>query len=37
MSSCESGQYVVTARSREFAVGRLQMRRDGYGFPIDES
>jgi ribonuclease R len=28
------GQYAVTARSREFAVGRLQMHRDGYGFLI---
>ncbi len=27
-----SGQYVLTARSREFAIGRLQMHRDGYGF-----
>src|ERR1700756_3383229 len=31
-----SGHYVVTARSREFAVGRLQMHRDGYGFLIAE-
>jgi ribonuclease R len=30
------GQYVVTARSREFAVGRLTMHRDGYGFLISE-
>ena len=29
-----SGHYVTTARSREFAVGRLQMHRDGYGFLI---
>jgi ribonuclease R len=29
-----SGHYAVTARSREFAVGRLQMHRDGYGFLI---
>src|SRR5690349_17725256 len=28
--------YIVTARSREFAVGRLQMHRDGYGFLIAE-
>jgi ribonuclease R len=28
--------YAVTARSREFAVGRLQMHRDGYGFLIAE-
>jgi ribonuclease R len=31
-----SGHFVVTARSREFAVGRLQMHRDGYGFLISE-
>src|SRR5215467_9176330 len=31
-----SGHYVVTARSREFAVGRLQMHRDGFGFLIAE-
>src|SRR5215471_4712716 len=30
------GQYVVTARSREFAVGRLNLHRDGYGFLISE-
>ena len=29
-----SGQYAVTARSREFAVGRLHMHKDGYGFLI---
>src|SRR5215831_14043483 len=29
-----SGHYAVIARSREFAVGRLQMHRDGYGFLI---
>jgi ribonuclease R len=29
-----AGQYAVTARSREFAVGRLNMHRDGYGFLI---
>jgi ribonuclease R len=29
-----SGNFVVTARSREFAVGRLNMHRDGYGFLI---
>jgi ribonuclease R len=28
--------YEVTARSREFAVGRLHMHRDGYGFLISE-
>jgi ribonuclease R len=31
-----SGHYAVTARSREFAVGRLQMHREGYGFLISE-
>src|SRR5580692_9975358 len=31
-----SGHYVVTARSREFAVGRLNMHRDGYGFLISD-
>lgn len=31
-----SGHYVVTARSREFAVGRLNMHKDGYGFLIAE-
>src|ERR1700722_427185 len=31
-----NGHYVVTARSREFAVGRLNMHRDGYGFLISE-
>jgi len=30
------GQYVVTALSREFAVGRLNMHRDGYGFLISD-
>jgi ribonuclease R len=30
------GHYTVTARSREFAIGRLQMHRDGYGFLIAE-
>ena len=29
-----SGHYAVTARSREFAVGRLNLHRDGYGFLI---
>jgi len=28
------GHYVATARSHEFAVGRMQMHRDGYGFLI---
>src|SRR5690242_4276247 len=31
-----SGQYAVTARSREFLVGRLNMHREGYGFLISE-
>ena len=31
-----SGHYAVTARSREFAVGRLHMHRDGYGFLIPD-
>jgi ribonuclease R len=31
-----AGQYAVTARSREFVVGRLNMHRDGYGFLISE-
>jgi ribonuclease R len=31
-----SGHYVVTERSREFAVGRLNLHRDGYGFLITE-
>src|SRR5436309_12748500 len=31
-----SGHYAVTALSREFAVGRLQMHRDGYGFLISD-
>jgi ribonuclease R len=31
-----SGQFVVTSRSREFAVGRLQMHRDGYGFLVSD-
>jgi ribonuclease R len=30
------GHYTVTARSREFAIGRLNMHRDGYGFLISE-
>ena len=29
-----SGYYVLTSRSREFTVGRLNMHRDGYGFLI---
>src|SRR6266853_7036690 len=31
-----SGQFAVRALSREFAVGRLNMHRDGYGFLISE-
>src|ERR1051325_7447083 len=31
-----SGHYGLTSRSREFAVGRLQTHRDGYGFLISE-
>lgn len=31
-----SGQYILTSRSREFVVGRLNMHRDGYGFVIPE-
>src|SRR5271157_1594880 len=31
-----SGQYALTAGSREFAVGRLHMHRDGYGFLISD-
>jgi ribonuclease R len=31
-----AGHYAVTARSREFAIGRLNMHRDGYGFLISE-
>ena len=30
------GHYAVTARSKEYAVGRLKMHRDGYGFLISE-
>jgi ribonuclease R len=30
------GQYTVRARAREFAVGRLHMHREGYGFLIAE-
>jgi ribonuclease R len=30
------GQYVVTSRSREFATGRLNMHRDGYGFVVPD-
>src|SRR5690349_11227689 len=31
-----SGHYAVTTRTREFAVGRLQMHREGYGFLVSE-
>ena len=31
-----SGHFAVTARNREFAVGRLHMHKDGYGFLIAE-
>jgi ribonuclease R len=31
-----SGHFILTARSREFAVGRLNMHRDGYGFLISD-
>jgi ribonuclease R len=31
-----NGKFAVTARSREFAVGRLNMHRDGYGFLISD-
>src|ERR1051326_8579333 len=30
------GQYVVAERSREFATGRLNQHRDGYGFLISD-
>jgi ribonuclease R len=31
-----AGQYVITASSREFTIGRVSMHRDGYGFVIPE-
>ena len=31
-----SGHYIVTSKSREFTVGRLNMHRDGYGFVIPD-
>src|SRR5262249_27289144 len=31
-----AGHYAVTARTREFAVGRISMHRDGYGFLISD-
>jgi ribonuclease R len=30
------GQYAATSHTREFATGRLQMHRDGYGFVIPD-
>jgi ribonuclease R len=32
----KSGHYIVTRMSREYAAGRLQMHRDGYGFLISD-
>src|SRR6266700_79097 len=32
-----SGHFVATRGNREFAVGRLSMHRDGYGFLIPDS
>ncbi len=31
-----SGHFTATSRSREFAVGRVNMHRDGYGFLISD-
>ena len=31
-----SGHYVMTAHSREFTVGRMNMHREGYGFVIPD-
>src|SRR5688572_20374272 len=31
-----SGHFVVTAHSREFASGRLNLHRDGFGFLISD-
>ncbi len=31
-----SGHYTATARGREFAVGRMNIHRDGYGFLIQD-
>jgi ribonuclease R len=31
-----NGQYAVATKSREFAVGRLNLHRDGYGFLISD-
>ncbi|MGC9969063.1 MAG: VacB/RNase II family 3'-5' exoribonuclease [Bryobacteraceae bacterium] len=30
------GQYVATSQTREFAAGRIQMHRDGYGFVVPD-
>jgi ribonuclease R len=30
------GHYVVTSRTREYAIGRVNMHRDGYGFLISD-
>src|ERR1022692_4040431 len=30
------GHYVATARAREYAIGRINMHRDGYGFLLSE-
>lgn len=32
----KSGNYVVTRLSREYAIGRLKVHRDGYGFLISD-
>jgi ribonuclease R len=32
----KSGHFLVTGHSREYAVGRLNMHRDGYGFLISD-
>jgi ribonuclease R len=32
----KSDQYVVSGRSREYAVGRLNMHRDGFGFVVPD-
>jgi ribonuclease R len=31
-----AGQFVLTSRSREYTVGRLNMHRDGYGFLVPD-
>src|ERR1039458_3674469 len=30
------GHYVVTARTREYAIGRINLHRDGYGLLLSE-